>query len=915
VLDFIRNRMFYIEHCRVVRLTILLLIGFAFNFGMVSKALALNLSIGKKSDATQVEFQGKAFWDYWLEQKEAKLYFKIDPLPQKQLQKLKDYKDDLVTKVEVVSEDDKQIELRFHLKDSQVETFAYQMESPSRLLIDIYRNPNAKKVKKKTAKKKVAKRKPASEMPILVEEQEKPAKIPEPKEIPGIFDGADPNYERFSIKDYEVHQDALIASRQKVFVPFPFILTKDNFIQDLEKHSPIYKIKKENTKQNQEARLLLTIFNNQRYASFLEALEVFRAKHPDTKWQHMLRFMEADAHYKLWKETDSHPAFVQAMALYKKLLEDYPKSPLYQRTRMLIAYGQLQKNNYVAALQEFLSIREDMGKFEFSDEINISIGDSLLALNKFDDAIKNYQKVIDESENEYSQYKAKFKIADVYAKQKQYEKTISHIESIIKENPEAAKKYPNSVYNIAESQFRLKEYRKAHENYLQFLKNFPMNDHGAFALHRVGELLDILTLEKDKIRGAFLENTFRFPKTPGAFLSDLRIKMRRAPEMKAKEMEMLAKEIKDFLNENVNIDGLDHYITSYMEEAYYQRGDLQKSWDILQRYYKKNITSPTIPFYKKRIARNLTRQIENAVTNGQPIQALRIYGKNKDLWLKEQDRMDLKYYLGRTFEKTTAYKDANKTYMDLLNNLFAIEGTEEERKRQLFEHIPSKESVMLRIAQVNYQQKDYEKAIEYLNLIKDDGKLEKDEIYERSALTADISIQRGNYKLAEKHLNFLVNKWKFLPQRVAAPYTKLAEVYKRRGQLDKAHEIYDRMIYHYKDSQSINIDTYTNVLEKKAMAYLDNNQDDKAVPVLKDLLSAGPKDKHLNSRYKLGQIYFNQGNLAKAEEFWAPLQNIDEGKVWYNLAQEKLQEAKWKDNYEKYIERLPAGTTDQIRRQ
>ena len=195
MLDFIRNRMFYIEHCRVVRLTILLLIGFAFNFGMVSKALALNLSIGKKSDATQVEFQGKAFWDYWLEQKEAKLYFKIDPLPQKQLQKLKDYKDDLVTKVEVVSEDDKQIELRFHLKDSQVETFAYQMESPSRLLIDIYRNPNAKKVKKKTAKKKVAKRKPASEMPILVEEQEKPAKIPEPKEIPGIFDGADPNYE------------------------------------------------------------------------------------------------------------------------------------------------------------------------------------------------------------------------------------------------------------------------------------------------------------------------------------------------------------------------------------------------------------------------------------------------------------------------------------------------------------------------------------------------------------------------------------------------------------------------------------------------------------------------------------------------------------------------------------------------
>lgn len=899
---------------KVVTLTLSPLTAFLLVFFLVCNISAVELNIKPNADATQLEFKGKAFWDYWLDKKGNSLEMKIDKIPEKEYAKLLNYSDKYIKKIEIISELDKQLHLKIHLTSESVESFAYQMEAPSRLLIDFYVDQVKEVKKKKVAKKakssskKQAKRIPASDTPIEVSPSQK-EEVKENKEpkILGLFDGADTNYERLSLKEYEIHRDALIASQQKVFVDFPFILTKNNFIQDLEENLPIYKIEEGKTKENKQARLLLTIFNNKRYALFLTSLKVFRESFSNSKYTHMLRYMEADSHYHLWKELNEHASFVKAMALYKKLLEDYPKSPLYNRTRMLIAYGQLQKNNYVVALQEFLSIKTNEKNFPFKDEIEISIGDSYLALNKFEDSIKAYRNVASISENDSVRKKAEYKVADVYAKRKEYEKTIQTYNDVIKKYPETAKEMENAYFNLGETYFRIKDYRKAHDYFLTYLKSFPLKKSGAYALHRIGEILDIMTLNKEKIRGAFLENTFRFPKTPGAFLSEMRIKLSRAPEMKEKELADTVNEIDQFLKNNYDLKLLDHYITSYLEEAYFNRGDYDKSWDLLQTYYKNHITSPTIPFYREKIARNITARIGKKLNEEEYIEALRIYGKNKDLWLKDQDRFDLKYNLAKTFEKTTAYKMSANLYREVLNKLYSIEGTEEQRKRELFEHIPSKEAVQLRLAKVYFEEKDYEKSLEYIRLSKDDRELSKDEVYEKNALIADISIQRGNYKAAREHLNYLVKSWKSLPQKVVSPYLKLADISLRQGNAKDAHEIYDQMIHFYKDSKSIDESIYAKVLEKKSQIYIEDKNTDLAIKTLEDLMQVNTDYPFYNARYKLGKLYYEKGNLAKAEEYWKPLSQTEEGKMWYQLGQEKLQEAKWNDSYDKYIERLPAG--------
>lgn len=82
----------------------------------------------------------------------------------------------------------------------------------------------------------------------------------------------------------------------------------------------------------------------------------------------------------------------------------------------------------------------------------------------------------------------------------------------------------------------------------------------------------------------------------------------------------------------------------------------------------------------------------------------------------------------------------------------------------------------------------------------------------------------------------------------------------------------------------------------------------KVIPVYEAILEKYEEKKSLGAiRYKLGEIYFNKGDLAKAAKTWSEFKG-DKSTFWQNLAQEKLKDAQWVDGYKKYIKRIPAMT-------
>ncbi len=207
--------------------------------------------ISRVADTAHLEFKGLRNWRYDVQKSgEKKIILSVPPLDLPSIAKLQSFTDPLVSSITVDKNGaDGNYAVTFNLAQSDVETFDYLTDDPSRLIVDFYRKPNPEAKKpQETAKSDAAK--PAAkakstkptEKAVKVgdyKQQPKPERAPagdeflsvetaknEPGNVAlkfGVFDGGDENYDRFRIKDYEIREESIIASRHSIYLPFPML--------------------------------------------------------------------------------------------------------------------------------------------------------------------------------------------------------------------------------------------------------------------------------------------------------------------------------------------------------------------------------------------------------------------------------------------------------------------------------------------------------------------------------------------------------------------------------------------------------------------------------------------------------------------------------------------------------------------
>src|SRR5690606_25233877 len=97
--------------------------------------------ISRVGDATHLEFKGLTQWNYELKKNADGTLSLIAPAFDEKLElALKTWSDQLVSKVEIKKGAyDSRYEVVFHLTDSQVESFDYLTDDPSRLIVDFFK--------------------------------------------------------------------------------------------------------------------------------------------------------------------------------------------------------------------------------------------------------------------------------------------------------------------------------------------------------------------------------------------------------------------------------------------------------------------------------------------------------------------------------------------------------------------------------------------------------------------------------------------------------------------------------------------------------------------------------------------------------------------------------------------------------
>lgn len=890
-----------------------------------AKAAQINGSMSFQGDTVHLEFTGQQNWDYELKRLDRKgqtiVEMTVPAMDDATFKSLTSFKSDFVTNVSVDRNgtDGKNVVL-FSLSGENIDSFDYLTDQPSRLIVDFFINPTTKvKNDKPVAKPALAKasvnakieknRKPATadtlaiaDQGVTIAQNDSPVKA-------GIFDGGDPDYDRFAVKDYEIKEEALIRANDNYYIPFPMLETPISTWEQIKVTPTIYQLSPKPTDENKQARLLLTLFEKQRYGVYLKTEQWFKEKYPDSTYNEIVDFMSADVYLALAQNENSARFFNEAIQRYKEAVKKYPRSPLAERNSLKVGFLALEKADYLGALRLF---KEHMDNKNFGPNELLSkdlsrLGTALAyaKLNRWDEAIGQLNEVEKTSVSRDLKVEAAFRRGDVWVRAKNYPKAVEGYQSAVKKYPEGQTYYPNAFYNQAESLFWLKKYNESLDVYREFIKKFPSNEHAAFAMTRMGELLEIFGVDKSRVMGAYLETYFRYGESPSAVIARLRLLSARMKGMKPKEVSHAVAEIMS-LAKKIDLPNIEQFATVMVADGYTRREEHQKAVDLLSKYYKENPTSVDVTLLTNRIVANINEKLRSEVNDGKFIESLKTHSKFADNWLKNSNRLDTKYNVGRAFEMAGVPVEAEKYYKDALNRVYSIRGTPEAREVRVKENIPTEDELNLRLSAVFTQEQKYNQAYEYLKNIKMPEKLtEKDQI-ERVDVAVRLLEKRGDNESAIRYLGELLRTWKGQPELVAEPYLKLADLQLKQNRKAEALQALERIGSLQQDSGKVPVVVHAKSLELMGDIYLGQNKNDQAILAYQNLLEKYEDARPLSSiRYKLGQIHFGQGAIQKAAEVWNGFKG-EKSAFWRNLAQEQLKNSEWRDDYNKYIKRIPA---------
>lgn len=872
--------------------------------------------ISAQKDASHLEFSGTKNWDYDISKSNGQIKISIPELTEAAIVRLQTFRDQHVKSIKVEKADLPGRHWVWFKLANNVDAFDYQTDEPSKLIIDFYQ-PNQDKpvtvetgalkalpqkiVKPKIGAKKTG-RKPASELsPVLVTDHKEEEPL-----LKGVYDGEDINFNRFRLKDYDIKEESIIQSRQNIYLPFPMLkMPISQFNQQLNSEN-LKTLPEGDEKEDQEAQLLVKLFAKNRNLLFKKAYKYFTEKYPYSKYDEQVRNMAAHMYMQDWVKDGKIEDYLIAKQIYAYLLEKYPGSPNREKIQLILAYALLDRNEGLATLQAFQDFIAQHPKSEHVINARKAIAEALLNLKKFDETTDTYKKIHNDFVNTQDGMEAYSRLGDVAFIKQDFQEAIKSYKETLKKYPDAEKKFPNLHYNMAESYFWTKQYKEALDQHIQFLNNFPSDEYGGYSITRIGEILDIMGADKQKITNAFLESYFRYPETPGGKIARIRFLNLKMQDMKEKELRRSVEEIKKIVN-SVQLPGMAEFSSLILADGMQKRGEYNQAAEALLGYYQKNPNSANLKTFKARILRNLSAEIEQKVKEGNFLDALKFYSKYSQNWLYKNDRIDVDYNVARAYELAGALPEADRIYEKTLERRVKIKGTEDEKERRVNESLPSIDTLRLRIAATDMKDRKYTDAYKKINEIKVDQLPNETERSEAVQIQAALAEERNEYDVAEKKLRDLIKTWKGDSEKMMPIHNRLAKVLLKMNKNIEA-ELEANQVREYCLNKKCDKLWLKDAYETKGVALEKQKRNLAALENYQEFLEKHESDFGLYStRYRAGELLYEKGDLKAARNMWSRLQGGN-GEMYWKIAQEKLQHAEWQDEYKKYIKRVPAMT-------
>jgi tetratricopeptide (TPR) repeat protein len=482
----------------------------------------------------------------------------------------------------------------------------------------------------------------------------------------------------------------------------------------------------------------------------------------------------------------------------------------------------------------------------------------------------------------------------------------------LSQNQEFIEKFPSLLFNLATAQFQSEALPESLETFVQFFKRHPDHSHGALAMLRIAELFEVFGQPRDRVFRILREAQFRYSPEPphlGA-AARMRFLSMRFPLMKSAELKSAIAEIKN-LSKSLSFPNAREWMSFITSDGLVEAMDFEQALKILAQYLQNYPTTLSKARFQDKIQEVIHQKLKYLLGRKEHVQVLSTHEHHQGLWLKDKQRVDTQFLIGRAYEELGLFDQAIRFYEHLSNSQDDSRVTV-----SVFDSPPPQPQLQLRLGVALTYSGQSDRAIQTLSGIEAIAEnLSLDEQAERAVAMVKALTDRGELNRA---LNFLSPLIETHPDgslsRAQLSFQKNL-LLKKTGAIGSYLQEQEALTEKLRD-RSDGRDLYQQVLIE-TLEFLSSiesptpTQKKLREERLSEFVAEFAKDGQFNQwRYALGFLNFENGQIEEARKNWGPLLKPDSAgdlSFWGKRAKDWLAQSDWEKEKKDLMSRIPAA--------
>ncbi len=275
---------------------------------------------------------------------------------------------------------------------------------------------------------------------------------------------------------------------------------------------------KSDSKEAQYLRLAQHLYRTGDFGLVSRTVEFFEKEVKASAYQEEMRFLRANAFFKLGHEEE-------ALKNIRELAATRPQTPMALQGMLFMAQRSFHKGLYLEALEHFLWLSNRYPKHQLNWVFQLGAAECSFRLLQTERASKAYSWIAGNAATDSQKAEGAFRAGDLFVGRQQYEQAVASYYDAFQRFPSESMRFPSAWLNRAESLYWLGQLDRAEQAFQEFLDKFPAHSAGWRASFRIAEIWGRRSGPEavTKSRKWYLDTINRFPFSPGETLARARL--------------------------------------------------------------------------------------------------------------------------------------------------------------------------------------------------------------------------------------------------------------------------------------------------------------------------------------------------------------------------------------------------------